>query len=233
LDRPTTIQLPVGPLPSCAWSIAAAALSPMPECAFVEMFPPTLSWGSLLLPDRVAGRLRPDAGTVLAVGSGLPDLAPGDQVLVMPYRGNWFEGFRVGDYAAEGQVRVYGVASMNEREHVAEDAYVSVRGKLGVLFPEAVGPWVFIRRDPVTASSGGVLLTDDEQFRSGLATVVSAGCRALGPDGSSLLSRGDRVLYHGNAIVTDCEFLSSRYELEGDPRDYVFVKAADVYAVVS
>lgn len=68
----------------------------------IEMMPAQPAEGSILLPDRVAGRLRPDVGVV--VSSGVSWLKPKDIVAVRPYDGlecypkdELFDGYKIQD----------------------------------------------------------------------------------------------------------------------------------------
>ncbi len=222
MDRPNTIQLPVQtyPKPNLTNDISMA-----PKCAAVEMCPFAEKVGTILLPDRVGGRLRPDAGWVLAVGEGI-DLEIGDVVLVMPYKGDRYQPFYAG-YETEGEVRLYGISSPNEFTHVKEGAYQGIRGKLVEGKIEAIGHWVLIRRDPVETSVLGFELPDDDQFRSGKATVVSS---------KTEWEEGARIMYRGNAIVTDFDFLDrpeyKDFVGEYHPSDFVFIHEDDVFCQI-
>jgi hypothetical protein len=79
----------------------AVVLDPVPEC---------FAGSSLLTPQGAhAGKFRPDAGTVIT--SGVPDLHPGDRVLVKPYDGLWMTD-RDADWVPRGrEIRFYGVSA--------------------------------------------------------------------------------------------------------------------------
>lgn len=78
--------------------------------AAVQMIPPPKRMGSLLVPDTVGGKLRPDVGVVISNGPKVK-VSLRDAVLVRPYDGLWLEGFEAGGYKTDAQVRMYGIAA--------------------------------------------------------------------------------------------------------------------------
>lgn len=214
MDRPNTIQLPVQDYEPPDYK--NCRLKPEPGIVVVEMFPQQESIGSILLPDQVKDKLQPDAGTVIA--SGHEDYKPGDAVLVFPYNGTWFRGWTEG-YKAKGEVRIYGVGSQTPEERIKRGAGMDIPAVLTDKI-QAKGSWVLIKRDPVVQASGLIELPDEDQYRPGTATVVSAG-------DLSGFSEGERICYHGNAVVTNLEFLD-RLGFE-DHKDYVFIHKDNIY----
>lgn len=182
------VQLPVRPF-SANWQ-ACSCLKPAKGIVYVEMSPYEEKRGELFLSDETKQRDRADCGVVLACGyergDDIPprdmEVRPGDVVLVEPYRGTWLQNCSFGDYAAEGWVRVYGLASGSwdeVHETSWNDAIMAVIDEYQTKTKiKAVGKWLFIERDVLQESVGGVLLTDRGQKQSGMATVLSAGAEA-------------------------------------------------------
>lgn len=222
--------MPLVEPPGADWRTASLAIRPYGDIVFVEMDPYAVRAGVIELPSEVGGHLRPDAGTVVAAGADVDEITPGDRVLVLPYGGNIFSAGEFGDYKSSGEIRIYGNASKNEFEHVSEDWNLSVIATINnsTLYPQAIGQWVFIKRDPLQQTEQGIILSHRQKFRSQQATVITSG-------GRTSLRPGMRVVYHGEALMVDTEFLALRYpELvgDGDPKDYAFIKECDLYAVI-
>lgn len=220
--------MPLGPSPEADWRTASLAIRPYGDILFIEMDPYAEKVGVIVLPSEVGGHLRPDAGTVVACGADIEEVQPGSRVLVLPYGGNIFGTGSFSDYKSKGEIRIYGNASKNEFEHVSEDWNLSVIAKVDEICPQALGQWVFIKRDPLQETEKGIVLSHRDRFRSQQATVVNAG-------GRTILKAGMRVVYHGEALMVDTEFLAVRYPEfvgEGDPKDYAFIKECDLYAVI-
>jgi co-chaperonin GroES (HSP10) len=109
---------------------------------------------------------------------------------------------------------------------VLEKIDLSIVAKLIDKDIKPIGRWVLIRRDPVNAATGGIILPDSATYRSQMATVVNAGDQ-------SGLKAGDRVMYHNKALVIlDFDFLA-QYVTEGDPSDYCLIASNDLYAVIA
>ena len=185
-----TIQLPVR-----AFDVnykACKHLKPAPGIVYVEMAPYEEKRGALFLADETQQRERADAGVVLACGLEREkkedvqpwremDIRPGDRVLVEPYRGTWLKGAKFGDYEAKGWVRVYGLASGNWDEYHPTDwrsAILATYDETKENSIRATGKWLFIERDKIEESAGGVILTERSQKQSGLATIISVGSSA-------------------------------------------------------
>lgn len=227
MDRPHTIQVPSFDPPEPNWQLASKIVRPKNNVLFVEMYPHHKQIGRVVLPSTVGGHLRPDAGTVIAAGYQIDEVKPGEKVLVLPYNGSWFSDVKFGAYESENELRVYGIASKNEKVYIEEDWNLSVIAVMEDKRIRPVGQWCLIRRDSlIEKSSGGIQFTEKEKYRSQLATVVYAGTRCTIQDGS-------RTMYRGQATVIDLAFLKVRYpELEGDGSDYAFIKECDLYGVV-
>lgn len=87
--------------------------TPLPGRTVVLVAPIREESNGIYIPETVGGRLRPDVGTVVAVGDGV-GLQVGDTVAVRPYDGLW-----------QGDLRFYGIARSadydgTERVHWAE-----------------------------------------------------------------------------------------------------------------
>lgn len=64
--------------------------------------------GGIFLPDKAAGRYRPNVGVVLV--SGVAAYRPGDVVIVRPYDGWWVVPYLGKHYQTQNEVRWYGLA---------------------------------------------------------------------------------------------------------------------------
>jgi co-chaperonin GroES (HSP10) len=160
------------------------------------MLPESDRVGSILLPDSVSGKFRPDVGIVLASGPDV-SLERGALIAVRPYDGQWLEEFEAGGYRTRNQVRIFGKCTVHQgtTERVPWDESVVCR-----IFPEtvemqAVGHNLLIKRDPQVKNQSGLILPDLEHYHTGLATILS-----IGPD-ADLVTRngragvGDRIHY--------------------------------------
>lgn len=190
--------------------------------AMVEMLPWKEKVGSVFVPDTfVATHGRADAGVVVA--SGVPDVWPGDLVVVRAMRGTWFAGFSFGGYEAgttRGEVRLYGSTSIDYRWHRFDGANESIMAKVEDGFKiRALGEWLFILRDTTRVSQNGIYLPDKAKSRTCKATVVSAG-------GNADYKDGDRIMYNPKAVIH--VNIGDEYDLPGDKDDYAFVRSRDV-----
>jgi co-chaperonin GroES (HSP10) len=194
--KPGTIQLPVRPF-SVDWEAASRAIRPNYGVVYVEMAPYIEKRGDLYLSDETKQRDRADCGVVLACGlergpkwpleapeMPIPmEIRPGDKVLVDPYRGIKLQNAQFGEYGAQGWVRIYGLASGDYNEHYPyawQEVIFAVidEQKTGKESIRATGKWLFIERDRIKESKGGVLLTDRSAKQSGLATILAVGKEA-------------------------------------------------------
>lgn len=237
-DRPNTIQLGEVAPARIWWDRARLAFKMLDGNVVVEMEPAyEQASASIVVPGLAAGRLRPDTGTVLAVGAGVYELEPGDRVCVLPYDGKAFNGFCLGGYATRNRIRFLGCDSMNEYEqhhtHYTElipGRLMEVESKVWKVQP--IGHWVLIKRDVLHKSSaGGIELPESMQFREQTATVVSIGARVPGHGREVWPEPGDRVIYQGKALVIDFEF-GERYGFTGDPKAHCFIHVDDLHAII-
>jgi hypothetical protein len=88
-----TVNLPAHDAPDVDISGAQSAILCAPEAVAVQIDPPRVVQGDVLIPETVGERLRADSGTVVAVGTSVVGLKPGDRVLLRPYHGLWVEPF--------------------------------------------------------------------------------------------------------------------------------------------
>ncbi len=199
---------------------AYAAIEAMPGVVIVEMDPWLKAKGEIILPTAVGEHLRPTSGTIISVGYcdwfDLSEVRPGDHVLVERMKGRWINGAAFGEYRCQGQLRYYGTLTNDPNARITvnpidQGIVAALEDKVKML-----GHKVYIKRDPVQATSLGLLLPSSE--RNSKATVIAAGPL-------SGLQPGDRVLYDRRSALTYIEFLAERYGLPGDPSDYVMVDA--------
>lgn len=189
-------------------------------------------WGVLELPQTVSERLRPTTGIVLGVGKNGCEVSVGDRVICERYGGSWFRNAWFGSYVARGQVRVYGNTSV---EYTVDGCEKPLKHVLGAISEKnvirAVEDKLLIRRDPVMDESiGGIMLTDRGAARNQKATVYSYGrdAKKSFPE----IEIGVRVFYHGQALVNEIGGLAEEFNLPGDPGDYCFIRASDIYSIL-
>lgn len=190
------------------------------------------SAGSIHLPEQAAANMKPDVGTI--VSSGVVGVSPGDRVLYAPYAGVWFCPFSV-DGLQVHELRFYGIVSPGlEDMVVTEPIEDCIPAKLVADRIVPVGENVLIRRDPLRLTHGSLAieLPDEAKYRTMKATVVAAGPKAFGPDGVSVLSAGQRVVYHGPSLVIGLKGVGERMGIEGDLGDYALIKARNLYCVL-
>lgn len=172
--------------------------------------------GLIYLP--VSNRLRPDVGTVIGVGRGIP-LEVGDVVLCRPDDGQWHESFNYGGYEAKGTVRLFGIAGTRP-EHV--EGQEKDRGVYEIVpwwesVPARVcddrilpnGPQVVIRRERIQTS----LVMTDNRLYSDIATVTSGEYE------------GARITYK---ILNSCDLLTFAYGEE----DLAIIPISAIQAVI-
>lgn len=175
--------------------------------------------GSILLPDEVSGRLRPDVGTVLT--SGHESMKPGDRVIVSPYAGKWMEGVEIGAFKASSQVRFYGSIAIPGTPASLRDIFDDIMATLSEKQITCLGGNILVRRPSLREKEGSIYVPDASKKRAPVATVVSAG-----PD-CTFAKPGMQVLLLNSAVNT-ADALSLRYfsdeiELEGSIEDYAFI----------
>lgn len=120
----------------------------LPGKAVVEMAPfREQTEGGLFLPDRAAGKYRPNVGIVLCIDDEKGVYRPGDAVVVRAYDGLWLTPYKGNHYQTDGEIRMYGLAhDMDEDKTVVWDLYDQIVGwyEENELVP---GPhWTLIRR---------------------------------------------------------------------------------------
>lgn len=231
-----TIQLPRKPF-DVDWE-ACSRLHPAPGVVYVEMQGYEEKKGELYLPDETKQRERADCGVVLACGcergDDLPpremEIRPGNTVLVEPYRGTFLKNAQFGDYKAKGWVRVYGLASGSWDEYHPTDwrqAILAVLDEKTTI--RATGRWLFVKRDRIEESKGGVLLHDRAQKQSGKGTIVSAGA-----DAQKLGYREGQRIHFPPGLTYDSGMydVSHAEEFGLDCDDYSFLDSRNVLAVI-
>jgi co-chaperonin GroES (HSP10) len=180
-----------------------------PGIVLVEMLPESDRVGSILLPDVVAGKLRPDVAVVLATGPNC-SLPVGTLVAVRPYDGQWIEGFDIPGYSTKNQVRVIGryVPAAGEIEPLDWDETIPLTFVGNEFDMVASGRNIIIQRDPQIEEDHGIILPDKARHRSGLATVLSIGpqCDLLTRVGP--IEVGDRICYSPEGLL-NVEFAGS------------------------
>lgn len=185
-------------------------------------------------------RLRPDVATVLSVGYGSerhggeetfgPRLFPGDRVVVLPHAGIHIHGAVFGSYVAADEVRVYGIDCPETRKG---DPWIDTHwwdycmatltdlidntANIGWARLRANGRKLIIKRDKAAETEGGIMLTDSQQYRPSLATVISVGAYV------SDIQPGDRISYAAEGLI-DVQFT------EDD--DLAFIDQDGVIAVI-
>ena len=178
------------------WRAASQCIRCLPGRVVVEMLPAVSHIGGIGLPDRIGANCRPDVGVVLSSVDGPP---AGTVVAVRPYDGTWIEGADCGAYEPHGQIRVYGAFKEYDRPEWSNwwDSVVCgvtlEDGRVRLSHPYV--DKIVMKLDPLEETDGGVMLSDLDQFRNGLATIVAVGSDV--PD----LKPGDRVSYDVNMLL--------------------------------
>jgi co-chaperonin GroES (HSP10) len=179
-DSENFIELPgeAGKVPEEAFDLFTA----LPGRFVILVDPVRQSHAGLILPDEVAAKTRPDAGTVIAVGPGVP-LALGERILVRPYHGAWIEDVPLGGELR--QVRLYGVTRPWH-----ESALMAWRAEEW----QPLADWVLLRREPNETTTSGIWQArPDSKPRRHDATVVRIG-PGLRRSKTSSLAPGQHVL---------------------------------------
>lgn len=198
------------------WQAAQKVLKPRPGVVIVEMLRAPTRIGLIYLPsvaletrvdDEAVPGFESSLGIVLAVGD-LPDapleVRPGDRVLCVDGDGVELEHLTVGDYRAQGKVRIYGVVQPEEDDYFTmpfkgylEELpwHESIVGKMAPGDkPEEMTPYetnVLVRKDPFKSlSAGGLCIPDVGQERAPTATVVAVGKDCVDT------KVGQRVIFH-------------------------------------
>lgn len=191
LKRENIVQITVRELPQCDWQTGNRAIKCPPGRVVVEMAEAETQRGVLHLTDEFAANMRPDIGTVIAVGDGV-DLEPGEVVLVRGYDGTWRRSFVSGDYQPSGELRFYGVYCGSYGEPQVSPWYESIVATMDSnMSVHPKGIWVKVKRDPCKEQTdGGVLLHADHEYRSNIGTVLEVG------EWVGTVAVGDRIVYH-------------------------------------
>lgn len=202
----------------------------------VAMVPDTVPdiAAGIVLPEQMAADRKPDVGTIIS--SGVPELAPGDRVLYLPWAGQWFRPFRVGNLQIH-DMRFYGLVSgivqdKTTPEPIEDCIPATVNEAAGL---RLLGEWVLIRRDPIQHQSqfGDMVfdLPDDVTHRTRKAVVVAVGPRA--ELAGYPVAEGDRVVYNSASLVLDLRGLGTRLKWLGDPADYALIKASNLLCEIN
>ncbi len=163
----------------------------------VEMVPESDRYGSLFLPDNVAGAERSDIGRVIS--SGFPGVSCGDLVACSPYDGTSRTEFQVGDVGPVPVVKFFGVycgVGDDPLKFSVDESVLCVVEEDGSLKPTGSNLIIDVERVKDTTDSG-IYLPDESKWRTNIGTVV-----AVGPEVKEIRV-GDRVIYHPMAPMFD------------------------------
>jgi len=162
--------------------------------AVVAMAKPAERQGLILTPDMP--RMEPDVGTVVSAGEGV-ELSLGDEVFVVWNHGKHMSGFDAGGYAPDCEIRMFGCAAAVGRKAVRVPWNRSILAmKDGDDIKATQGNVVIDMGNTVAQSEGGILLTDESQYRSCKGTIVSVG--SMVPDE---YKEGATVYYMANLML--------------------------------
>lgn len=218
---------------------AASVVKALRGVVVVEMDDPPESMGGILLPDNpeqanagdgysgfFRGRMRPDIGTVIAVGEPKKDkkpstLLPGDRVICAPYKGKWVDKFTLDGYSTDRRVKFFGVDEVWWKSVIAE-----VREEEGAV--RTLGKQCLIMFKERPDQIGGIMLPDGTGEREPLATVLICGpeCEQVKP--------GDTVVYNSGKTkeVKYGKEFAHMLGFPGRDADLAFIDEDGIYAVV-
>lgn len=191
--------------------------------------------GEIYLADETKQRDRADAGTVLSCGyerltGDAMEIKAGDRVLVEPYRGIFIKGAQFGEYRAEGWVRVYGLACGNWDEHHPTDWRQGILATIDENKVNATGRWLFVKKDRLQESKGGILLQERAQRQSGMGEIMSAGREAS----EWGYEAGQRIHFPpGLTFDSGLYEVSHAQEFGLGAEDYAFVDCRNVLGIVN
>ena len=182
---------------------------------------------SLVLPDNLRTAML-CSGTVVhcADEAALADgITPGKRVIGRPDGGTRIEGQDLGGYVA-ANLAVFGPVSASHDEVLMEPYEENI---LATIEGERLclkGTWVLLYRKAVERE-GMLWLPEKSQYKTGEATVATASPRTG-------LTEDQKVLYHLPAVHNGCYFADElkQFGFDGDPRDYIFIKAENIYGVI-
>lgn len=187
---------------------------------------------SILLPDEVMEKERPDTGTVISENLAYfvkdnrahKDLHVGDRVHMAPYTGKTIENARIGSYSSNGWVRMFGIAT--EQKHAMANEVVLepydevVVSKMVGTEIVPTGKNVLIARDAKKEMIGGIYLPDDEKYRDHRGVI-----QAIGPHVTEV-SVGQTVVYHAGGIL-DYSFYRPGWALIREENIYCVIENED------
>lgn len=193
----------IGEAPPILWVLAAEVLRMAPGCTAVEMWPVAHDMGGIIIPDKFAKRMRTQVGTVLSAGQGV-DVSPGDVAIVHPLDGQWIDGFGVGAYEAQGEVRLYGVMCEKLGEPISVPWDESLLAKIEADMIVPLGHNMTLKMPERREKRGEVYLPNRMQDREDRATVLDVGSRLertfkVGGEFRTL-QPGDVVRFHRRAL---------------------------------
>lgn len=193
------------PLSTKPRKLAEDIITPLPGRIGVLMDTPRANYGELMLPDELAGRTRPDAGTVQCVWKSFEDhngnfnecpIFPGEKVLVRPYHGLWC------DYG-ENQIRFYGVTTA---------WYNSIIARWSEELEEWVPmpTWFMIKRKTNAVRDSGLLIPNADSKTKCIEAEVILSSNSSIPEGATVLvdphpNQGYRCRFQDD--YAGCEFI--------------------------
>lgn len=188
---------------SIDWQKASRSIRALRGRVVVEMLPVPEKVGVILLPD-TNKNIRPDVGVVVAnQGGGVciknravryPKL--GTLVCVRPYDGTWLEDADCGGYKPQGQIRAYGTyAEYDEPQRCNWWDSVVCEVEAETMTFRPYGDKIIFRLDPIQATEGGIILTFEAQYRTGMATIEQVGPLVFD------VKPGDRVCVNLNHLT--------------------------------
>lgn len=194
-DRPNTIIVKSPKIPKKRSSGIKASQG----VVIIEMVPPNDRFGSLYLPDNVAGAERSDVGRVIS--SGYPGVDTGDIVGVRPYDGTERTDFQIGNEDAIPLVKFIGVYCGAGDDPVKFDLSESLLFKLGDdMSIRPIGKNILLKVESVKETTdSGIYLPDDAKWRTNVAEVLAVG------DEVTEVKPGDTIIYHPMAPMFDFE----------------------------
>lgn len=188
-------------------------VTPLPGRIAVLMEPDRDAFGVIQLPDELAGRTKPDCGTINSVWDPYKDqngnwvispLMPGEKVLVRPYHGLWWD--------VDGQeVRFYGVSTAWYNSIIARYSE-----ELNCWIP--MPTWFCLKRKSNGITDSGIYIPNSGSKRKcAECEVILSSSENMVPTGSIALvdpnqNKGYRCRFSDE--LKDCEFIQD-YDYDG------------------
>lgn len=233
------LYLTAGEAPDIDFESAIRAITALPGVVVVEMDDPPDEIGGILLADTPEDdgygdgysgffkeRMRPDVGTVIAVGMPVPGrvpitLMPSDRVLCAPYDGKWIDNLEIQGYKTTRRVKFFGIDKLWWESIIAEfdgvDKLIRTQGKQCM---------IMLNERPTKI--GEIMLPDGSGQREPLATVV-----CVGPECKEV-KVGDIVVYNSGK-TKEIRYGKAFADMVGYPgrdADMAFIEESGIYAIV-